>query len=192
MRRTTICRSDRAALLALVAGLLAGVVAPPLVAQDTTQARADSSKAVQDTSQVPPPTAAFQEGQLPASHTVVTGESLWSISQLYFSDPLLWPEIYRLNTAVVEDPHWIYPGEVLHLAAPTSVAQVQAETTAVSVAQAAAADTVRAQAADTVTAARVDTTVVDTAQLVEAPPPPPGPPAPCAPTLDRPAPATAG
>src|SRR2546425_403023 len=39
----------------------------------------------------------------------------------------------------------------------------------------AAADPVRAQGADTVTAARVDTTVVDTAQLVEAPPPPPGP-----------------
>src|SRR3989442_10528982 len=56
------------------------------------------------------------------------------------------------------------------------VAQAPAETTAVSVAQAPAADTVRAQGqADTVTAAPIDTTVVDTAQLVEAPPPPPGP-----------------
>ena len=161
MRRTTICRSNRAVLLALVAGLL-GV--PGLGAQDTTKAAADTSQA-----------PAAPAGQVPESHVVTRGETLWSISQLYFGDPLLWPEIYRLNTAVVEDPHWIYPGEVLHLAAPTSVAQVQAETTAVSVAQAAAADTVRAQAADTVTAARVDTTVVDTAQLVEAPPPPPGP-----------------
>src|SRR3989449_3287042 len=121
MRRTTICRSSRAVLLALVAGLL-GV--PGLGAQDTTRAA--------DTSQAP----AAPAGQLPESHVVTRGETLWSISQLYFSDPLLWPEIYRLNTTVVEDPHWIYPGEVLHLAAPTTVAQ----TTAVSVAQAPAAE----------------------------------------------------
>jgi len=159
MRRTTICRSSRAVLLALVAGLL-GV--PGLGAQDTTRAAADTSQA-----------PAAPAGQLPESHVVTQGETLWSISQLYFSDPLLWPEIYRLNTAVVEDPHWIYPGEVLHLAAPTSVARVSAETTAVAVGQPSAADTVRAQGADT--AVRVDTTVVDTAQLVEAPPLPPGP-----------------
>src|SRR2546427_261125 len=102
MRRTTICRSSRAVLLALVAGLL-GV--PGLGAQDTTKAAADTSQA-----------PAAPAGQLPESHVVTRGETLWSISQLYFSDPLLWPEIYRLNTTVVEDPHWIYPGEVLHLA----------------------------------------------------------------------------
>src|SRR6266849_10850670 len=139
MRRTTISRSDRAVLLALAALPLMWRVLP---AQDTTHAVQQ-----QDTTQA---AAAFQ-GQVPSSHTVVRGETLWSISQLYFGDPLLWPEIYRLNTAVVEDPHWIYPGEVLHLAAPTMVAQAPAETTAVSVAQAPAADTVRAQA-DTVTA----------------------------------------
>src|SRR3989475_12505465 len=142
MRRTTICRSKRGAVLALAAvPLLLGV----LRAQDTTHV--DTTRA-QDTTHA----AAAQTGQLPATHTVSRGETLWSISQLYFADPLLWPEIYRLNTTVVEDPHWIYPGEVLHLAAPTTVAQ----TTAVSVAQAPAADTVRAQAADTVTAARID------------------------------------
>src|SRR3989442_11220958 len=146
MRRTTICRSNRGAVLALAAvPLLIGV----LRAQDTTHV--DTTRA-QDTTHA----AATQLGQLPATHIVSRGETLWSISQLYFGDPLLWPEIYRINTAVVEDPHWVYPGEVLHLAAPTMVAQAPAETTAVSVAQAPAADTVRAQA-DTVTAAPADT-----------------------------------
>ncbi len=42
MRRTTICRSSRAVLLALVAGLL-GV--PGLGAQDTTRAAADTAQA---------------------------------------------------------------------------------------------------------------------------------------------------
>src|SRR5438874_9924788 len=38
-------------------------------------------KKKQNTSQVPPPAADFKERQLPASHTVVTGEPLWSIAQ---------------------------------------------------------------------------------------------------------------
>src|SRR5436189_4907295 len=159
MRRTTICRSSRAAVLALAALPLLWRVLP---AQDTTKTR-DTTQAVQpqDTTQA---AAAFQ-GQVPSSHTVSRGETLWSIAQMYFSDPLLWPEIYRLNTAVIEDPHWIYPGEVLHIGSVVAVAQAP-ESAAV-----APADTVRAQA-DTVTAIAPDTsTAFDTAGVVEAPPP---------------------
>ncbi len=55
------------------------------------------------------------------SHTVKPGDTLWDIARLYLSDPFLWPEVYRLNTAIVEDPHWIFPGEVLALPDPASL-----------------------------------------------------------------------
>jgi hypothetical protein len=88
MRRTTICRSSPIMWAVVVALPLAGALA----AQDSTTALPAAGK-----------------------HVVARGETLWSISQQYFADPLLWPEVYRRNTAVIEDPHWIYPGEVLDL-----------------------------------------------------------------------------
>jgi len=143
MRRTTICRSSRVLVLALAAVPLTWSV---LRAQDTTQAV---------------PAAAVQ---VPTSHTVSLGETLWSIAQMYFADPLLWPEIYRLNTNVIEDPHWIYPGEVFVLAQGMTVAQ--GPTGVLPRDTSAAADTIGLLPGDTIGA------VPDT-MIVEAPPPQP-------------------
>jgi hypothetical protein len=88
-------RTDfRRAIIAVAAVALSA----PLVAQDSTAAK-------------------------PTTHTVAKGDNLWNLSQRYLGNPFLWTELYRLNRDVVEDPHWIYPGEVLRLPG-AEVAQV--------------------------------------------------------------------
>ncbi len=146
MRTRTISRWRRAALGSALAVTMA---APPGAraqqerpAQDPATQTPDNKPAADQaqpaaaprenapmTGQQPPDTLQPVPGT-PDEYTIQKGDTLWDLSQKFLNNPWYWPKIWSLNPGI-ENPHWIYPGNKLHIVpgegGPQAPAQVQEE-----------------------------------------------------------------
>jgi len=64
-----------------------------------------------DTVQIP--------ADVPETHTVVAGDTLWGIAGNYLKNSFYWPMIWELNIEKVPNPHRIFPDQVLKLPGAT-------------------------------------------------------------------------
>jgi hypothetical protein len=58
-----------------------------------------------------PGLALAQDSQ--GSHTVIRDDTLWDLSERYYSNPFEWRLIWEANRSVIDDPNLIYPDQVL-------------------------------------------------------------------------------
>ncbi len=59
----------------------------------------------------------------PREYIVKKGDTLWDIASMFLQDPWYWPEIWQRNPQV-ENPHLIFPGDILHLAYVDGMPQI--------------------------------------------------------------------
>lgn len=73
----------------------------------------------------------------PQRYVVKAGDTLWAISTLYLTSPWRWPELWGFNRDQIENPHLIYPGQILLMVQRDGRAMLQLAGEAGSVADAA-------------------------------------------------------
>ncbi|HEX2724161.1 MAG TPA: LysM peptidoglycan-binding domain-containing protein [Gemmatimonadaceae bacterium] len=90
---------------------------PPPVSKPAPETKAAPPETVpSDNGQKPVPTLTpVSAGANEVTHVVKKGDTLWDLAKEYLKDPFRWPDVFQRNTDVVENPHWIYPGETIRI-----------------------------------------------------------------------------
>lgn len=105
--------------LLLGATALFGVAVPALGADDPSNTQAATPAPAEKSaprSVSMGPTVRDAQGKEGRIHTVVSGDTLWDISEAYLGSPFSWPSVWKNNPAV-KNPHRIYPGNQIWISA---------------------------------------------------------------------------
>src|SRR5215216_3101891 len=92
------------------------VIAAALAIVSSTALAQNPPAPTKPSTQKPGPTiTSVKAGPNEVVHVVKRGDTLWDLAKAYLKNPFRWPEVFQRNTDIVENPHWIYPGETIRI-----------------------------------------------------------------------------